>query len=223
MPSEYALETDYLLDRMPAVERATFQARLIEDAETFERVREAENELYDAFVRGDLPLEWRSRFEQRLLSTPEGRQRLAIARKLKEKTSRRGFAWWIGGAVAAGIAALLSLVPWQVRKPAPVERAAVEQVATFRLRAVTRGETGIPRFSVPAGATSVELEAPVTGAADDGDLKTSNGSPVWRGGPTVADGFARIRVAKDKLPAGPYLLTITDRGNPVAYYEFVIE
>ncbi|MDR9900990.1 hypothetical protein G7B40_042215, partial [Aetokthonos hydrillicola Thurmond2011] len=75
-------EFQYLLGQMPRVDRETFQGLVIENAEVSERVLEAENELFDAWVRGALPREWKPLFEERLLSTPEGVRKAHTAKAL---------------------------------------------------------------------------------------------------------------------------------------------
>ena len=83
-------EFQYLLGQMPRVDRETFQGLLIENATMSERVLEAENELFDAWVRGDMPRDWRPLFEERLLATPEGRGKASVARVLAQRMPGSG-------------------------------------------------------------------------------------------------------------------------------------
>ena len=107
---DLAREFEYLLGHMPRVDRETFQGLVIESSEIADRVLEAENELFDAYVRGELPGEWRPVFEQRLLQTQAGRRKLALARGLVAKTRAQGTIRWIAAVLVA--AAMIALAVW---------------------------------------------------------------------------------------------------------------
>lgn len=72
----------YLLDELPGGERDVFEEEYFEDDEAHAALRAAEGELIDRYCEGTLPPEQRARFEERYLSTPEGRERVAFAQAL---------------------------------------------------------------------------------------------------------------------------------------------
>lgn len=112
---DLAREFEYLLGHMPRVDRETFQGLVIENPEISDRVLEAENELFDAYVRGDLPGEWRPAFEQRLLQTDPGRRKFAVACGLAGETGGSKVLVW--AAAAAAIAVALVLAWWFLSNP----------------------------------------------------------------------------------------------------------
>lgn len=221
---DLAREFEYLLGHMPRVDRETFQGLLIENSEMSERVLEAENELFDAYVRGELPGEWRPAFEERLLASAAGKRKLIIARKLQDRTRRVKRTWWLASAIAAGIALAAGLWPSITgqrgspeQRPAPVQ--AARQIQTLPLAAVTRGAGPRPSFTVEANITHLELALPADPPASV-ELSTLDGKQlIWKssGAPPPFQAPAAL------LPAGTYLLTSFDSAQrPFNYYEFEI-
>ncbi len=87
MASNTHIETDqtrYLLGELSERERERLEAAYFTDEEAFDQMLVAENELYDAYVRGELPAAARARFEANLLTEPRGRERVKFARALAE-------------------------------------------------------------------------------------------------------------------------------------------
>jgi hypothetical protein len=73
---------EYLLGNLAEGERERFEDRLIGDEELFESLQHAEDDLLDAYARGELPPAEREHLERTLLRSPRVRQRLAVARRL---------------------------------------------------------------------------------------------------------------------------------------------
>jgi hypothetical protein len=221
-------EFQYLLGQLPRVDRETFQGLLIENAEMSERVLEAENELFDAWVRGDLPRDWRPMFEERLLSTPEGRRKATVARALAKSIAKsepiplprtlQAVNWFRRIAAMFCIAAAIGLWFWWTSNDSKVEDRREQQIAqveTLRLQTVTRGDANRPKFRIAASTTHLRFGIPEA-AAVPAQVATLDGKTVWKGS------------AADQLPAsllnpGVYLFTTFEPdGKPANFYEFEI-
>jgi hypothetical protein len=219
---DLAREIEYLLGQMPRVDRETFQGLLIENGEVSDRVAEAENELFDAYVRGQLPGQWRLAFEERLLATPEGKRKLVIARKLMEKAAPAKRTMWFVGAIAAAIALIAGLWPSSTQRDkspgstssTPVEIA--QRIETLELRPVTRGEAVRPIYRVTVAATHVELAGTQAAVIE---LATLDGKQqIWK-----SSAPPPFRVPANLVPPGKYLATAFDSaGQPINYYEFEV-
>lgn len=70
----------YLLGLSPLAERERLEAEYFEDNDAFQEMLTAEDDLIDAYARGDLPLDERRRFEQRFATSARGRNRVQFAR-----------------------------------------------------------------------------------------------------------------------------------------------
>ena len=89
-PQDERLERleDYLLGLLPEAEAERLDELSITD-ETFAwRLRAAEDDLVDAYARGDMPATTRARFEEHYLSSPRHRERVEFARSLARTTGR---------------------------------------------------------------------------------------------------------------------------------------
>ncbi|BDC47930.1 hypothetical protein F183_A02460 [Bryobacterales bacterium F-183] len=218
---DLARELEYLLGQMPRVDRETFQGQLIENSDISDRVVEAEQELFDAYARNRLPGEWRAAFEERLLSTPEGRAKLAVAhgllRRSRPSTRRR---WWIFSGLAATAAAAVLLLfttcgilrPCESTQPAAV---AIEETQVFELAAITRGQAQRPKLLLVPNATRY-LELRVAEPADSFELSlVLDQRSIAKAGPGTS-----LRVDRQLLEPGIYLLTAFRNGTASNYYEF---
>jgi anti-sigma factor RsiW len=86
----------YLLGELPAVLAEAFEASLFHDAARFEDTLAIEDELIDAFIRGELSVERRVRFEARYFATVEGRERIANAKTFHDRFRRApGWMEWL--------------------------------------------------------------------------------------------------------------------------------
>jgi len=231
---DLAREFEYLLGHMPRVDRETFQGFLIENSAASDRVLEAENELFDAYLRGELPGEWRPAFESRLLSTDRGRDKLVAARKLSQKVGRSRRSLWWSSAIAAGIALIAGFWPsltgnrgggGEADRSSKGTPSVIAQVIPQRLelKAITRGAASDrPRFSREPGATHFVLALPESAATsvELSRLGAPGGGDVviWKS--TSPPPF---QVPADLLTEGAfYLVTSFTNGTISNYYEFEI-
>ena len=74
----------YLLGELSEADQRMIEDRSFADDAFFDRLEFAEDELIDAYVRGDLGGDERSRFERHFLQSPRRKQRLEIALALAE-------------------------------------------------------------------------------------------------------------------------------------------
>jgi hypothetical protein len=101
----------YLLGELSEPEQDAVEASYVGDAQAFERLLAAEEDLIDTYVAGGLPADRRLRFERHFLqASPERRERVAFARALARQapaavpeTPRPRYTW-------LGVAALLTAV-----------------------------------------------------------------------------------------------------------------
>jgi hypothetical protein len=125
---EDALLREYLLSTLPESERLDLASRYFADDELFARLEEAETDLIDAYVAGDLSEEERRRFEETLATFPGRADRVAFARALRALRSeetppgragrRAASSWW---AVAAALAVAGIGGIWMLRQAAGYE------------------------------------------------------------------------------------------------------
>ena len=104
----------YFLGDLPQGERARLEDRYFVDLELFEELLAAENDLIDAYVRGELTEAERQQFEMEYLTSPGRRDRLDFASVLSQVsalgeealTPRRGSLWkkmWVALSIRQGI------------------------------------------------------------------------------------------------------------------------
>lgn len=74
--------TRYLLGTVSDRERELLEAEYFSDEDAFQKMLTAEDDLTDAYARGELSLEDRRRFENRFLNSAKGRERVQFARTL---------------------------------------------------------------------------------------------------------------------------------------------
>ena len=226
--SRYETEINYLLHRMSAAEREQFGQRVVEDAESFDRVREAEIELYDAHARGELPPELRADFVLHLLNTPAQAGRLAVAKALvrrKRPVRIPVFAYW---ALAAGVLLGLSFVPRFFRNSPG--KAPENQAIVLRLRMQQTRSAGaaIPEAALAGGAHPVEIriawDPAEPGSAFQADIKSA-GEIVWRSAtplrPQGTPPELTMRLDAGLLRPGLHEIAVRSAsGDPVGFAEF---
>ena len=88
MSDRDVLLTRFLLGESTERERAEVEDRLLSDEEFYERTIAAEDDLMDAYVRGELAASECERFEKAFLSSAPRRERLEFARGLAESATR---------------------------------------------------------------------------------------------------------------------------------------
>lgn len=79
--------TRYLLGELPEAERDALEEAFFVDDDAFEQALAAEDELLDAYARGELSPGERARFEALFLSRPRVRERVRFARALADATA----------------------------------------------------------------------------------------------------------------------------------------
>ena len=82
-----AVETRYLLGKLPDSEAALLEERYFADDDVFDEIETAEDELVDAYVRGRLSAEDRKRFEAKLARSTRLAERVEFARVLSKAAS----------------------------------------------------------------------------------------------------------------------------------------
>jgi hypothetical protein len=78
--------TRFLLGGMTEAERERLEAEYFADDDAFQEMLEAEDDLIDAYARGELSPSERRQFEQRFLNSSEGRERMQFARAFAAAT-----------------------------------------------------------------------------------------------------------------------------------------
>jgi hypothetical protein len=158
MTNEQSLR-DYLLGRLAEAERESIEAQAIENEELYLTMRSMEDDLFDAFARGDLRGSDRDAFLQRY---GNDRGRVAFAGALAKRTSNvvafRGRSW-IGWAAAAAIAIVaigLGLTAHNSSLPATST-----QIATSTASPVTSTASPVTSTASPATSTSSPAAASV--------------------------------------------------------------
>ncbi len=77
----------FVLDQLEEDARASLEASALDDDELFAHLRETEDDLIDAYVRGTLDTATHDRVASTLLAGPNGQARLAVAEGLHRRTN----------------------------------------------------------------------------------------------------------------------------------------
>lgn len=83
----HELAKRFLLGSLSESERVKIEDDFLAQNDFYQELLEAEDDLIDAYVRGELPVPERARFEQRHLASPQSRERLEFARTLFKAVS----------------------------------------------------------------------------------------------------------------------------------------
>jgi len=78
----------FLLDEMTEEEREKFEAEFLADADIFDEICVAEDELVEGYIRGTLDFETKRKVESHYLKTKKGAEKLAFARSMLENLQR---------------------------------------------------------------------------------------------------------------------------------------
>lgn len=78
----------FLLGEMTQEERETLEAEFLADADIFDEICVAEDELVEAYIRGMLDLESKRKFETHYLKTKKGAEKLAFTRSILENLQK---------------------------------------------------------------------------------------------------------------------------------------
>jgi hypothetical protein len=124
----------YLLGRLPDDEHTRIEALLFEDDDAFEAIRDAEDDLIDRYVAGELTPADRHAFEHAFAVSTSRQDRIALARTLSQGPA---------SAAAAPVAAASGTTAPGASAPAPVESPRRQPRRSFAVR----------RLALAAGAT----------------------------------------------------------------------
>lgn len=218
---DWGRDVNYLLGQLSEEERDAVRAELLTEAEAFDRLRDVENDLFDAYARGTLSSEQRAAFESTLLQQPDAETKLRAARALMTPVARqRLFRWWyVPAAIAAGVSALLLRDMPQREEPAPIVAAVA--VESFRLASVTRGASAVAELTVAPATTEMEFVADVPAGPRaerySVTVERAAGGTVWSGTAAVAGNDLRWRLPA--LVAGSYVIRVGSASEPLGFYE----
>jgi hypothetical protein len=101
----------YLLDELPEADREAFEDEYFGEEGVYGALLAAEDDLIDRYCEDGLTPDQRARFEQRYLTTEEGRERLEFARALK-RLGQRPSGQPPGTVPAVSARAALRWLPW---------------------------------------------------------------------------------------------------------------
>jgi hypothetical protein len=232
--SELESEVRYLLGKMDERERETFQERVLDDPAVFDRVADAENQLFDAYARGLLdPLD-RRRIEQRLLRSPRQQQKLRAARALSARLHRKRSGTPMVFTMAAAIAALAVAIPFLLRLRAPPEtdsRASAPPPSRFTIT-LSAATAGAPQYTIPAGVDGVEIRIPVprgasvVGVRAELLLRDQTVAAVGEDPVVVEDAAGQqfVTLPAGSLAPGAYRVRVSSRdGSAVSWFDFRVE
>jgi hypothetical protein len=232
---------DYLLHEMPESERLDFAERWFPDPDLSQQLETAEAELFDAYVRGELPRRQRKRVERYLLDSDVQGRKLAFAAALHGVLpSRRRSVPWLWVAAAAMFAILAGMASWTVRQNLEMRQqiAKLEQVArpiaggvyTASLASSLRGSSAGSPLVLPKDADMLRLDLEVAEAESHQAYAvtlSASGRVVWREEPLAAKAggpasFVRFWIPARVLGPGTYTVALESGGSPVAYFSLRI-
>jgi hypothetical protein len=241
--------TRYLLGNLEEEEQDRIEQRYFTDPELLALVEATEDDLIDAYVRGELSAADRARFESHFLRSRRRRERVktaeALLAQLPSKSSRAPvwfafaaalvlmFALWRGETPKPPAVetkpqvaqATTPVAPEPAQKPAqkPAQIAKATVVVTLTLtRGITRGESDTtPTLDLRRHIDSVVLEPVVDVAGPLSATLRLGEKEVW-----TAAGLTpplRLTVPVDRFVPGDYLLTLRDKdGEFIDDYLFFV-
>ena len=217
-------DLNYLLGQMTETEREAVREQLLTDAEAFNRLRDAENDLFDAYAGGTLSAGQRSAFERTLLRQPDAAAKLRASRALVAPVRRKDMRrlLWIPAAIAAAVAAFFWGGPdaRKVGQPETPPAAIALVTQSFRLTPVTRSAGTVPELALAAATSEVEFiaEVPAGPQAMQYAVAVERGAEeVWVG--TVTAAARELRWRMPVPAAGAYVIRVGSKADPLAFYE----
>ncbi len=87
----------HLLGLSSEAERERLESEFFDDDDAFQKMLTAEDDLIDAYARGELSAKERKAFEKRFLTTPHGRERVQFARSLAGSRVKARQDVWLPG------------------------------------------------------------------------------------------------------------------------------
>ncbi len=231
----------YLLHEMREPERLDFAARWFVEPELNEELCIAEAELFDSYVRGELPRHQRTQVERYLLNTEDQRRKLEFAAALRGAfplRQRRWISWW-ALAAAAVIAILAGATLWMAvrnrelgREVARLQQNAQPEGAGIYSASMVagglRGGAGERSIVVPRDARILRLDLDLSEVEKRGPYAatlSTSGRRIWREEPVAPQAQASlvtVWIPADILPSGHYTLILEAGSAAAAYYNLAI-
>ena len=225
----------YLLGELPADEAERLEAEYFANDDRFAELLEAEDDLIEAYLSNALTAGDRSKFEQRFLSTPRGRQKVALLESLEQSPNRRA---WETFALAAAIAlAILGGALWfvardrhavppkiEVRPSKPVP--AVPHIPVT-LAAAERGSAPTSRVVLPPRDSVVDATLILPTAAHAKSytvsLQSVDGRPLWSmAGVTPSGNAIAVEIPSRVLEPGTFVISVSAGGATVEEYSLTV-
>lgn len=232
----------YLLNEMPEAKRTKFVERWFTEPELYERVRMAEAELVDDYVRGRLSRGRRHQVERFLLGSDVQGRKLEFAEALRAPfpSSERFHIPW---AYVAAAVLLLStgLSVWLGVKNLSLQRQVARlesglhlehgDIYTLGLSSDTlRGASPETPLRLPPGSRLLRLELELKPGEETSMYSVTvsgDGKIFWSEGPLRpesqgADHVAVVWIPAGVLSPGDYTVQLKAQDTPVAYYRFAL-
>jgi hypothetical protein len=231
------LHREYLLGGLGKAEREEIEEEYFLSDDSFDAMLDAERDLLDAYVRGQLSAGDRLRVEEHLLVQDSQRRKLAVAVALAAGLSKRRFPFLrllpyaaiivLAAGLGIEVAKNRSLEQrLSARAVQPAQSMPGSFVIEFAANAV-RGAAGKRIVVIPAGAEFVQLrfESNEGGAKLAAEVKSSGGASVWKqAGLSPQSGIVAMWLPAAVLHAGDFELHVSDAGgNATGYFEFRIQ
>ncbi|MBS1824690.1 MAG: hypothetical protein JST93_05180 [Acidobacteria bacterium] len=232
LPEHDDLARQYLLGRLPEVQREQIGERLFSDEAFYEIVKAVEMDLRDAYARNELSGRDRDDFENHLLRTERQRKSSRVSSVLAKslpgrakKPVRRWTQWALVAAAAMAIPAAFyaAYLQQQIRilqrtevasrmRPASAQSPAV--VSLFLPGIVLRGAESLPQLKLPSGEAVVKLEIEVQAPGPlAATVRDATGAELFRqSGLQPVDGAVIVWVSAGSLPLGPLEVRISGNG-----------
>lgn len=233
----------YLLHEMPEAERLDFAEQWFTDADLNSQLLLAEAELLDAYVRGQLSGNQRTRVQRYLLNSPEQDKKLQFAAALHGLLpSRRAPRFhWAAICAAAVFLILVGSIVWMAQQNRALRSEIANLPQTARpasggiysaslLAGGLRGLSTQRAISLPQSARILRLELELS--EEDRHARFSatlsvSGRSVWQEEPLRLETrgqafFTTVWIPAETLQSGKYTLLLRADGNPVAYYNFTL-
>jgi len=159
----------YLIGALPEQEADRLDRLSVEDDEFAARLTAVENDLVDAYVRGELSEETRARFRSHYLASPMRREKLRVAELLVAVADRpvasgtsvavrdspRPWHWGLNWAAAALTLAAMLACGYLLRENARLRSEAQRQIAKTSPKPAIAGQPAIVLFPQTRGAGSL--------------------------------------------------------------------
>ena len=200
--SEELLMRQYFLGDLPREQRDRLENLYLADGEIFEELLSTENDLIDAYVRGELTEDENRKFEAEYFTSQERRERIEFARALDRVS-----------ALARQSAQFHSMTPWKRVWAALSVQQAIPRwvlVVTVLAMIVSGSWLTLENLSLKAGLRQASAEQAELRRQED-DLRQQIAK--FEGNPTgqVHEGQGGSETSKLETPMGPVL---TLRLNP---------